>query len=321
MSANILINFSLIGVAWALLILFVHFKVRQSQGTLKVLALIASCLGMLALPWLLPEDYTGTKFILACFCMMTGLRFLEVGFRKYPDEKVQASFPTYLKYLLAAPDIYAPVSDGERATYRKLGIQRMGRGALKFIPLLGLYWLFQHFPFISESTALFYTWVVVAAYFFSTGALDLGSGFGMVRDGYRTMEVFNNPLLSSSPRDFWSRRWNLTFKNTMHRLVFTPVNTKGNTLFAVFLVFASSALLHEYIVIAALGYTSGHMTIFFTMHCAAAISYGVISQGRDKPLLPKPLAILAHHIWFLFTSYWFFTPVLQALPIHTWQPF
>ena len=41
--------------------------------------------------------------------------------------------------------------------------------------------------------------------------------------GLHFAPAFQDPFLSTSPRDFWTRRWNLIFRNYSHRHVFMPI--------------------------------------------------------------------------------------------------
>lgn len=320
MQNTILSQLLLITIIFALSSLFSHFWVRHAAGPYKALGCIMACLGVMSLPWFLPADYTGLRMAIACFSLITTLRFIETAYHKYPDPKLQRSLLTYIKYLMAAPDVYAPDTQDERTINRRLGYKRMGRGLIKLIPTLLLFAISTAYPTLHDIIFIHLSWVLLVSYFGATGLLDIGSGFGMARDGYRTMEIFRNSLFATSPRDFWSRRWNLTVRNSMHRLIFIPLNGAQRPAIAVTCIFTVSAILHEYIVIAALGYTRGHMTLFFLFHGLATIVQGVMLHKRsNRPLFSKPTAVILHNIWFISTSYLFFSPFLTAVPFDTWQ--
>jgi D-alanyl-lipoteichoic acid acyltransferase DltB (MBOAT superfamily) len=141
-----------------------------------------------------------------------------------------------------------------------------------------------------------------------------------MQTGVRIGPMFDAPLLARSPRDFWSRRWNLAFRNLMHRLVFEPIRARGFPRLGVALVFALSAAIHEYLVVAALGRTRGHMTAFFLLHGLATLADGTLARLRGgRRLLPRPLAIAAHLVWFLATTPLFFAPVLEIYSVHRWR--
>ncbi|KAJ1994049.1 hypothetical protein H4R33_000451 [Dimargaris cristalligena] len=96
---------------------------------------------------------------------------------------------------------------------------------------------------------------------------------------FPTPVIFDQPFLATSPRDFWSRRWNLLFKDTFHIVVFKPVQRRvGGTrgiagpqapvvqFSAALAVFLFSGLLHEYILIAVCGRSAGEEMLFFVLH-------------------------------------------------------
>ncbi|CAB5384256.1 unnamed protein product [Rhizophagus irregularis] len=75
---------------------------------------------------------------------------------------------------------------------------------------------------------------------------------------FNTKSLFNEPWMASSPRDFWSTRWQLFLNETFKELGFLPVKNLLNpfvprkiaNMMGVLGAFAiSSYLLHEYIII------------------------------------------------------------------------
>ena len=94
--------------------------------------------------------------------------------------------------------------------------------------------------------------------------------------GWKIVEVYKNPFLADSPRDFWSRRWNLHFHNVMHRHVFAPICgkdksvSKSRIVLGSFVVFLISGLMHEYLTFIMMepdmysGY-AGWITVFFVL--------------------------------------------------------
>ncbi|CAB5362327.1 unnamed protein product [Rhizophagus irregularis] len=74
---------------------------------------------------------------------------------------------------------------------------------------------------------------------------------------FNTKSLFNEPWMASSPRDFWSTRWQLFLNETFKELCFLPVKNLLNpfvprkiaNMMGVLGAFAISSLLHEYIII------------------------------------------------------------------------
>ncbi|KAL3894024.1 MAG: hypothetical protein SGCHY_005508 [Lobulomycetales sp.] len=91
--------------------------------------------------------------------------------------------------------------------------------------------------------------------------------FGMYQAvlGVPMKNLFNAPFLSTSPRDFWSRRWNRLFSHCFHRIIFRfrPSQRWGGGTFAM-AVFLLSGIFHEYINYTTLGTdVLGDNMIFF----------------------------------------------------------
>ena len=128
---------------------------------------------------------------------------------------------------------------------------------------------------------------------------------------YDAAEVFVAPMAARSPREFWGRRWNMTFRNTSHRLIFAPLQAQSPVL-AGALVFLWSAALHEYLVIASLRTSTGEMGAFFVIHGIAAL---LDTRFRARAPLPKAMGIGLHWLWMWCTSPLFFAPLLAIVPI------
>ena len=65
--------------------------------------------------------------------------------------------------------------------------------------------------------------------------------------GYETILLMNDPLtLSTSPSDFWGRRWNMVIHNLLKRGVFQPVKRFYGRTIASLSTFIMSGLMHEY---------------------------------------------------------------------------
>jgi hypothetical protein len=81
-----------------------------------------------------------------------------------------------------------------------------------------------------------------------TGTLGFGSAISLLA-GIKTMDIANNPFFSSSsPSDFWGRRWNCLVHGVLKRGVYKPVRSiSENAAVAAIATFVASGFLHEYI--------------------------------------------------------------------------
>ncbi|KAI8645080.1 hypothetical protein BD408DRAFT_412212 [Parasitella parasitica] len=58
------------------------------------------------------------------------------------------------------------------------------------------------------------------------GAVDIFMGAEQLLFAWNMVTLFNSPILSASPRDFWSRRWNKVVRNLLHSQIFDPKDTE-----------------------------------------------------------------------------------------------
>lgn len=81
-----------------------------------------------------------------------------------------------------------------------------------------------------------------------TGTLGFGSAISLFA-GIKTLDVANNPFFSSSsPSDFWGRRWNCLVHGVLKRGVYKPVRSMSqNAALAAIAAFVASGVLHEYV--------------------------------------------------------------------------
>ncbi|MCX7422931.1 MAG: MBOAT family protein [Planctomycetia bacterium] len=65
------------------------------------------------------------------------------------------------------------------------------------------------------------------------------------RVGRRVEPIMQAPILSTSLNEFWSRRWNLAFRDFAHEFVFRPMVRQRHARLAEWACFAFSGLIHE----------------------------------------------------------------------------
>ena len=96
-----------------------------------------------------------------------------------------------------------------------------------------------------------------------------------------------NPVLkSSSPSDFWGRRWNLIVHGVLKRGVYKPVRKHFTKLIAAIAVFLASGLFHEW-VLAVIFYKSnnfpycyGKNILFFTWNGLIIVGEHIFGNAR-----------------------------------------
>jgi hypothetical protein len=93
-----------------------------------------------------------------------------------------------------------------------------------------------------------------------------GLGFLASLAGVQLVPFMLNPIFeSSSPSDFWGRRWNLVVHGILKRGVYKPVRSKHSRRVASIATFIASGLFHEWLL-------SGELFESFEYHSERSIS-------------------------------------------------
>src|SRR5205085_10526444 len=91
---------------------------------------------------------------------------------------------------------------------------------------------------------------------------------------FNTKHVFSEPWIASSPRDFWSYRWQSILNEIFKELGYLPVRNlfapfvprKIANMMGVLGALGVSALFHEYLVIGQRDVWTGEQFFFFMIH-------------------------------------------------------
>lgn len=307
--AGALLGYPLVG-ALALAGLRVGLRARRRVFGFALAALV------LSIPFWLPKDAAVWRFFLALSSVLLFARLWEAT-EERPASPLSLSTPgRFSLFLFSIGDLQFSTNDAERKQARRAGLFRLGRAGLKLAALALLLVVLSALPTLADSALPRAAWCLLAAYCASTAVSDVLSGATMALSGHREAEVFQSPLIARSPIDFWSQRWNLMFRNAAYRLIFVPAGGRKRAVQASILVFAFSALLHEYLVVAALGHTGGHMAAFFSLQGAATL-LNAWARRRTERRMPRPLGIALTWAWMLLTSPLFFVPILEIFPLET----
>jgi len=199
--------------------------------------------------------------------------------------------------------------------------ERIMRGVFKLLLLFAAAVLNTLVPAIRTnafSAAFFAMWSV---YFVLTGFVDIYSGALMWLTKWDTDEFCDSPFLSTGPRDFWSRRWNMLFRNVTHACVFTPLRKLGiSPLYGAAAVFIVSCIVHEYMVLVSSESSQwlGWMTAFFMIHALATVINTYLSRNNTWNQLvkdvPNAVWVSLHLFWIGLTGPLFFIPAFQCIP-------
>ncbi len=112
--------------------------------------------------------------------------------------------------------------------------------------------------------------------------------------GIAVAPVMNAPLQATSVNDFWSRRWNLAFRDLARVTVYRPVSRLAGGAVAMLLVFLVSGFLHEVALSLPARGGYGLPTLYFLLQgCAALTERYVRSQRPSMSRFAYRLSALA----------------------------
>ncbi len=123
--------------------------------------------------------------------------------------------------------------------------------------------------------------------------------------------LFDAPLISYSPRDFWSRRWNRFISRFALKHVALKLGRHWGPWGTISAVFATSGVFHEYFAwgVGGSGSRPGYMSVFFLIQGVAVW----IGTRVKLPRLPHPLATAITFVWMTMTAPLFFAAIEPAL--------
>ncbi|OBZ87184.1 putative long-chain-alcohol O-fatty-acyltransferase 1 [Choanephora cucurbitarum] len=129
--------------------------------------------------------------------------------------------------------------------------------------------------------------------------------------------LFDRLWLTRSAYDLWSRRWHQFFRYGFRHVAYDPVkrlfgsHSWAGRLAGTMAVFLCSGIMHDYIVLVMLGYSSirpdvfGQQTIFFLLQGIATV------VSMQSPTLPTWLARVVTWIWIIYTAPIFGEPFVR----------
>ena len=89
--------------------------------------------------------------------------------------------------------------------------------------------------------------------------------------GVDAKPLMNWPVLAESVSEFWSKRWNLAFRDLTHRFVFRPVTARWNARAGLVAVFLFSGIVHDAVISIPAGAWYGVPTLYFVIQGAALL--------------------------------------------------
>ncbi|HMC10473.1 MAG TPA: MBOAT family protein [Pirellulaceae bacterium] len=89
--------------------------------------------------------------------------------------------------------------------------------------------------------------------------------------GVNARHIMHKPVYATSLADFWSHRWNLAFRDLMHKFVFQPLVQNIGVAWATMAVFLVSGLIHDAVISLAARGGWGLPTLYFLIQGLAVL--------------------------------------------------
>lgn len=286
-------------------------RVERGAAWRSRLLLSAYVVLLCALPFQLPADQLFLRSTAATIAVSYAVKAFELTRGRLRDAGTLQSFPRFLLWLAVPHDPRLPRDPQARALNRARAARRVLRVLGKACAAVGLFFVGRALQHVQLPYLLCTTITAFHFYLAATAITDSFAALALAR-GCDIDEIFRLPFLARSPSDFWSRRWNLYIARFGARHIYVPLQSLG-ALPATFAVFAASALMHEYIVIAIFGWSTrglGYMSAFFMVQCLGVVAQRLWLRVAGNPgRWPHAVATLLHLCWFVPSTGLFFEPV------------
>lgn len=147
----------------------------------------------------------------------------------------------------------------------------------------GAWMLFVVAPAIRFDSDLASGWATLLGIVFLLhfGTFHLAALFWQSR-GRDVKPIMNAPLLATSVAEFWSRRWNLAFRDYASPFLFVPLMRKTNSAVAVIAGYTFSGLVHEIAISVPARGGYGLPTLYFATQGAAMLIERASAKGGLK---------------------------------------
>jgi hypothetical protein len=219
-------------------------------------------------PLLIPAKPPSLRFLASVASAALLVKVCDLHIGAYRGSK--PTLRTFFMFLLNPFSVVLRRLDGERRPTARANLVDLAQAMIGLvIGGAALIWLFRFdwdgWPFALEHSAK-----VVGLYL----ALPPAAGAavaawrllgGPARDG------MDRPFLARTPADFW-RRYNRPMQQFFHEDVFKPVGGARSPIRATLIVFAVSAIIHEYVFGIAIGRVQGYQTVFFMAQGCAVVA-------------------------------------------------
>ncbi|KAH3760329.1 hypothetical protein Pelo_7834 [Pelomyxa schiedti] len=312
---------SIVYVLWVL----PRYSTKFGATSDATLALLPAVVVLLLIPFLC-EAEKGFQWAVTVLPVM--FRAMDIAFCRVPDPTMLSSGVLNKLLFLFLPDTSLPINAEEKSKNRRHGIVTLLFDVpVNFSFIIGLLTIHHFFPTLEETTWMSRIWWSTFVVCMVPAMYSLLLAIMRITTGYRIQTPFNYPLCSRTPKEFWTRKWNLVFRSFAHRHIFTPVRRQlggkqaglGGVLCGIALTFFLNGLMHEYVMLVQLRRSFidqglGDFFVFLILQfCAVAMEIVILgdhatdsaaaSPLQKKRKVPPILGTALTLLWLFLSSY------------------
>jgi hypothetical protein len=300
---------TLTGFLFPYLVALATFRFLTGTVAYLRIVLVCSCVLIAISPWFVPEESRMLRFLASISATMLALKVIDI----YLDiqHRRPINWKEYVDYIFNPFSLVRRSLGNERRPPYSENITRLVTGiigcALAIAVLAGLFKLtWSSVPFVVEHASKVTALMLAIASGLSAAAAAWRLSGGAARD------FMDRPFFARTPAEFW-RRYNRNVQQFFWMNVYRGSRGRRAPIRTMILVFALSALLHEWLFFAAVGRMQGYQTAFFTLQGLAAASTARIKVS-GKIALPWVVGTIAFN---LLTSVLFFASINSITPFYS----
>jgi hypothetical protein len=267
-----------------------------------------TCVLIVSSPWFIPADAPLVRFIASISAAVLAIKFIDaardVQRGRPPSWRAFADF-------LAHPFTHVRRSlVQERRPSRRESLLTVLAASTTCALAAALLWALLQMDWSDVPFLVEHAGKAAALMLMVTSALGAAAALWRLGGG-TARDYMDRPFIATTPAEFW-RRYNRNVHQFFWQDVFGGRRSRSAPIRSILLIFALSALLHEFIFLAAIGEVQGYQTAFFLLQglAAAATARVRVKGWRVVPWMAGTL------VFNLLSSVLFFASLHQVAPIY-----
>ncbi len=285
------------------------FSLLPGRVAFPWLVPLGACLLIVSSPWFIPDEFPVLRFLASISAAMLTLKLIDVSLELKRQSRV--TWQEYVNFLSNPFTLVRRSLGNERRPSQRENLTSLMSGTIGCAAaiavlsvLFSLDW--SHVPFLVEHVGK-----VTALMLAITNGLTGGAAIWRLSGG-TARDFMDRPFIAKTPADFW-RRYNRNVQQFFWQNLFNGKRSRHAPIRTMILVFGLSALLHEWLFLAAVGRFQGYQIAFFAVQgLAAALTARVKVRGKHVVLWVA--GTLAFN---LVTSVLFFASIHAVAPFYS----